>query len=133
MVHFQVPLPGLARDISTLTAEEKDFLNYFHHIHKYAVGHKRRAQKRERRIFDMLPKSEMIFNELIDWYLDLPSVTDLSSARRVRSALNNFREAFGEIETRYIKPLDLENYQIKRERQGASYAKEDGRPLSGAV
>ncbi len=29
MVHFQVPLPGLARDISTLTAEEKDFLNYF--------------------------------------------------------------------------------------------------------
>ena len=29
MVHFQVPLPGLARDISTLTAEEEDFLNYF--------------------------------------------------------------------------------------------------------
>ena len=29
MVHFQVPLPGLARDISTLTEEEKDFLDYF--------------------------------------------------------------------------------------------------------
>jgi hypothetical protein len=29
MVHFQVPLPGLSRDIRTLTAEEKDFLNYF--------------------------------------------------------------------------------------------------------
>jgi len=29
MVHFQVPLPGLARDIGTLTIEEKDFLNYF--------------------------------------------------------------------------------------------------------
>ena len=29
MVRFQVPLPGLARDIRTLNAEEKDFLNYF--------------------------------------------------------------------------------------------------------
>jgi hypothetical protein len=29
MVHFQVPLPGLARDISTLTEEEKEFLDYF--------------------------------------------------------------------------------------------------------
>ena len=29
MVHFQVPLPGLAGDINTLTAEEKDFFDYF--------------------------------------------------------------------------------------------------------
>jgi len=29
MVHFQIPLPGLARDINSLTEEEKDFLDYF--------------------------------------------------------------------------------------------------------
>ena len=29
MVHFQIPLPGLARDFNTLTEEEKDFIAYF--------------------------------------------------------------------------------------------------------
>ena len=38
MVHFQVPLPGLARDISTLTAEEKDFLNYFFTIDSSCIS-----------------------------------------------------------------------------------------------
>jgi integrase len=83
---------------------------------------KRRAQKRERRIFDMLPESRMTFDEMIDWYLGLQSVSGLSSARRVKSALNNIRTALGHIEARHIKPLDLENYQIKRERQGAAHA-----------
>jgi integrase len=87
-----------------------------------AADGKRRAQKHEHRIFEMLPRSEMTFNELTNWFLSLPSVADLSSARRVRSALNNIRIAFGNIEARHIKPLDLENYQIERERQGAAYA-----------
>ena len=38
MVHFQVPLPGLARDISTLTEEEKDFLNYFSTIDSSCIS-----------------------------------------------------------------------------------------------
>ena len=29
MVHFQIPLPGLARDFNTLTEEEKEFIEYF--------------------------------------------------------------------------------------------------------
>jgi len=28
MVHFQIPLPGLARDFNTLTEEEKEFIAY---------------------------------------------------------------------------------------------------------
>ena len=32
MVCFQIPLPGLARDINTLTTEEKDFIEYFSSI-----------------------------------------------------------------------------------------------------
>jgi hypothetical protein len=29
MVDFQLPLPGLARDINSLTQQEKEFINYF--------------------------------------------------------------------------------------------------------
>ena len=29
MVDFQLPLPGLARDFSSLTEEEKEFIEYF--------------------------------------------------------------------------------------------------------
>ncbi len=29
MVHFQIPLPGLARDFNNLTNEEIDFIEYF--------------------------------------------------------------------------------------------------------
>jgi integrase len=83
---------------------------------------KRRVQKRENRIFDMLPDSKVTFDELIDWYLGLQSVAGLSSARRIRSALNNIRATLGDIQARHIKPLDLENYQIEREQQGAAFA-----------
>jgi hypothetical protein len=38
MVHFQVPLPGLARDISTLTEEEKDFIDYFSTIDSTCIS-----------------------------------------------------------------------------------------------
>ena len=38
MVHFQVPLPGLARDIATLTEEEKEFLDYFSTIDSRCIS-----------------------------------------------------------------------------------------------
>ena len=101
--------------------QRREFVGYSIREARDADG-KRGAQKRENRIFDMLPESKMTFDQLIDWYLDLQSVAGLSSARRVRSALNNFKGAFGDVEARNIKPLDLENYQIKRERQGAAHA-----------
>jgi len=83
---------------------------------------KRRVQRRENRILDILPESKMTFAELINWYLGLKSVAGLSSARRIRSALNNIRGTFGDIQARDIRPLDLENYQIEREQQGAAFA-----------
>ena len=83
---------------------------------------KRRVQKRENRILGFITSSKKAFAALIDWYLSLQSVVGLSSARRIRSALNNIRAAFGDIQARHIKPLDLENYQIEREQQGAAFA-----------
>lgn len=39
-----------------------------------AAEDKRRGQKREGRIFNMLPESKMTFNELAEWYPDLKGV-----------------------------------------------------------
>ena len=35
---------------------------------------KRRVQKRENRIFDILPDGRITFNELTEWYFNLPSL-----------------------------------------------------------
>ena len=83
---------------------------------------KRRSQKRENRIFDMLPESTMTFKELSDWYLELNSLKKLKAYTRVRQTLNRFNEVFGETVTGDIKPIDLEEYQDKREEQGAAPA-----------
>ena len=40
---------------------------------------KRRAQKREGRIFDMLPESKITVKEICEWYLGLSSVKKLAS------------------------------------------------------
>lgn len=82
-----------------------------------AMG-KRRAQKREGRIFDMMPKSKMTFNELTEWYLNLKNVRKLKSYPRVKIALKNFNEVFGKTFIRGLKNIDLEDYQYGRERKG---------------
>lgn len=88
---------------------------------KDAIG-KRRGQKREGRIFDMLPESKMTFSELAKWYLDLTAVKSLSSFKRVKVALKQFNNVFGERVVGSIKPIDLEDYQAKREDDGKSPA-----------
>ncbi|UCE52162.1 MAG: tyrosine-type recombinase/integrase, partial [Desulfobacterales bacterium] len=79
---------------------------------------KRRVQKRENRIFDMLPESNMSFKELSDWYLGLKSVKKLASYQRITIALNNFNSVFENKVTGTILPVDLENYQEKRLEDG---------------
>jgi len=86
---------------------------------------KRRAQKRENRIFDMLPESKMTFGELTNWYLALEPVKALASYRRIEACFANFNKEFGRVQARDIKPSSIENYQVKRERQGASFASID--------
>jgi len=81
-----------------------------------AMG-KRRAQKRENRIFEILPKANMTFKELSKWYLDLSRVKGLSSFGRLRSGIDNFNEVFGNKLVGTIKQEDLEAYQIRRENE----------------
>lgn len=44
-----------------------------------AVLAKRTVQKREKRIFDVLPESTMTFQKLTGWYLGLKTVEKLKS------------------------------------------------------
>jgi integrase len=75
---------------------------------------KRRVQKRENRIFDIKPEAKMTFRELADWYLGLEKVKVKKGCWRIRIALENFNSELGDIIVGQIKPVDLENYQVKR-------------------
>jgi integrase len=83
---------------------------------------KRQVQKKEKRIFDMLPESQMTFKELTDWYLDLEKVRALASFGIIKIKLNIFNSVFGNRLVSDIKPVDLENYQAKREKEGKAPA-----------
>jgi integrase len=87
---------------------------------------KRRVQKREKRIFDMLPEANMTFEELTTWYCDLDAVKELSSFARVKQALANFNAVFGSRIVGTIQPMDIEKYQAQREKQVRLY--KDGTP-----
>jgi len=79
---------------------------------------KRRVQKRENRIFDIKPEAKMTFQELTDWYLDLEKVKAIKTVWRNEIALKNFNAVLGHMVVGQIKPVDLENYQIKRRSNG---------------
>jgi len=101
--------------------QRREYIGYSVEEARVADG-KRRVQKKENRIFDMLPEANMSFQELTDWYEDLKSVKKLSSYDRIRLALRNFNVVFGNMIVNTIKPLDLENYQIQREEEGKAPA-----------
>ena len=81
---------------------------------------KRKVQKRENRIWDMVPELKITFNELSDWYKDLKQVKKLSSFRRIKAILANFNKVFGKRMAKSLKYTDLTDYQDTRLEQGAS-------------
>jgi integrase len=81
---------------------------------------KRRGQKRENRIFEMLPESKMTFAELIKWYLGQEKLKALAYHKTLKSNMKHFEEEFGDHMVNGIKQLDLENFQIKL--KNASYS-----------
>lgn len=83
---------------------------------------KRRGQKREGRIFDMLPESKMTFRQLAEWYLKLKSVEKLATFSRVKQILATFNGVFGDRIINTIKPVQLEDYQDQRETKGLAPA-----------
>ena len=83
---------------------------------------KRRVQKREKRIFDILPEARMTFNELRDWYLGLEKTKALGNHPTVKSLLKKFCLEFGNRIVNTIKQSELENLKIKRQKEGMALA-----------
>ena len=79
---------------------------------------KRRSQKRENRIFDILPEAKMTFEELAEWYLGLETVKELASFKTIKGYLKKFNGEFVSMKVCDIKLSDLENLQVKRKRGG---------------
>jgi integrase len=90
-----------------------------------ALDGKKRAQKREGKLFDVLPGAKMTFKELTDWFLSLEREKALVSYRRRCTTLKNFNTVFGETVVGNIKPVDLEDYQAKRKKEGMADATVD--------
>ena len=97
--------------------QRKELVGYSIEEARDADG-KRRVQKRENRIFDIVPEAKMTFSELARWYLELEKVKALSSYWRVQIALDNFNSKFGHLLVCDIGLSQIENYQQKRLNEG---------------
>lgn len=81
---------------------------------------KRQVQKRERKIFDMMPDSQWTFNELAEWFLPLEQNKVLSGKisedyyQVKKINIESFNSVFGNTLVSRIEPADLESYQAKR-------------------
>ena len=83
-----------------------------------AADGKRKAQKKEGRVFDMLPESKLTFNELTSWYLDLTSIKELGYYKDLKNNLGSFNSLFGETIINEVTPEDLKEYQLMRKKEG---------------
>jgi integrase len=78
----------------------------------------RMVQRRDNQPSD--PK--ITFNDLSAWYCDLETVKYLNSYGRIKVVMKNFNNVFGRRRLSSIKPIDIENYQLKREKEGRAPA-----------
>lgn len=99
--------------------QRKEFVGFSIEEARDAEG-KRRSQKRENRIFEMLPETKATFQELSGWYLKLEKVKSLAYYDILASLLEKFNSEFGDVVVNKIKPADLENYQAKLKASGLS-------------
>ena len=59
-----------------------------------AADGKKKAQKKEGRLFDIKDDAKMTFSELTEWYLDLEKVKNLASYDIVKITLSKFNKVF---------------------------------------
>lgn len=74
--------------------QRKEFVGYSIEDAKTADG-KRKTQKKEGRIFDILPEAKTTFEQLADWYINLTSIKELGYYKDLKNNLNSFNEVFG--------------------------------------
>ncbi|MBM4276238.1 MAG: site-specific integrase [Deltaproteobacteria bacterium] len=102
--------------------QRREVVGYLIEEARAAEG-KRKAQKYENPgVLEKVPAEKMTFSELSEWYLNLNPVKKLASFERIKGALRNFNMVFGERIVSSLKPLDLEDYQDRREEDGRAPA-----------
>jgi len=102
--------------------QRKKFVGHLIEEARAAEG-KRRVQKYENpAVLEKVPAELLTFTELAEWYLDLSPVKKLASYDRIRQGIANFNRVFGNRIVSSLKPLDLEEYQDKREEEGRAPA-----------
>ena len=62
----------------------------------------------------------MTFKQLSDWYLKQEDIKDAPSYRIIEHRLNKLNDEIGNQVVCNVKPMDLENYRAKMEKQGLS-------------
>jgi integrase len=88
-----------------------------------AAEGKRKAQKKENpKVLEILATGKTSFPELTKWYIGLESVKRLATYKRIISSLNNFNHVFRDTYVYNLTLTDLEEYQIKRKREGKAPA-----------
>jgi integrase len=88
-----------------------------------AAHGKRLAQRVEiPSILERMPDETMTYKALTDWYLKLKSIKKLATHKRVEQCFNAFNEVLGDRLVSTVTPVDLENYQGKRDEQGRAAA-----------
>ena len=85
-----------------------------------AADGKRKTQRKEGRIFDMMPESKMTFNELTDWYINLTSIKALAYHKDLKNYLGNFNVVFGDAIINDLTPEELREYQLMRKKEGVA-------------
>jgi len=83
---------------------------------------KRWGQKRENRIWDMIPESDITYQELADWYLQLEETKSRVYYPNLKSTLKHFLEVFGDTSVRDTKSNDLGSYQVQMQKKNWSSA-----------
>jgi len=78
------------------------------------------VNKAEKRLLDIKQDTEMTFQQLSDWYLDLEDIKSALSYRIICIRLNNLNKEIGSTIVSDIKPVDITDYRAKREKQGLS-------------
>jgi integrase len=68
-------------------------------------------------LFDQKPTQKWTFQELSNWYLELPAVQKKNFPRK-KIAIKKFNDIMGDKFVNDLIQTDLENYQAEREKQG---------------
>ena len=93
--------------------QRKEAIASFKDLNSYSIEDaqiaeaKRKVQKKERRLLEILPEYTMTFSELSDWYLDLEKVKALAYYPTLKINLNTFNAEFGSVLVSNIKPRSI--------------------------